>query len=298
MNSFFFDTVIALRFYAGENGEELVSGCEQLCRGIEKTFSRTDPDSELYAVNHRTSDTVGVSEEMARLVEEGLEYYETSGGMLDITTAPLSDLWDFKSDDPKVPAADSIEEALGKVDARKVHVIRDEGGTEKWQLRFDSPDTMLDLGALAKGYAADRLSEYLESEGVDSGLINLGGNVKAIGSRPDGKPWKIGIRKPFSDDLLETVEVRDGSVVTSGVYERCFEKDGTLYHHILDPETGYPVDNGLWSVTILCGESLSADALSTTCLAVGREKAEELIRSMDGVEAILACSGGEVLHIS
>ena len=298
MNSFFFDTVIAVRFYAGDNGEELVRGCEQLCRGIEETFSRTDPDSELYAVNHRDSDTAAVSDEIAQLVETGLAYYETSGGMLDITTAPLSDLWDFKSGKAEVPSAESIAEALEKVDAGKVHVIPGGDKNEKCLLRFDSPDIMLDLGALAKGYAADRLSEYLGSEGVESGLINLGGNVKAIGSRPDGKPWKIGIRKPFSEDLLETVDVRDGSVVTSGVYERCFEKDGILYHHILDPKTGYPVDNGLWSVTILCRESLAADALSTACLAAGREKTEELIRSMDGVEAILALSDGEVLHIS
>ena len=146
---------------------------------------------------------------------------------------------------------------------------------------------MIDLGALVKGYAADEMAAYLKSEGVSSGLINLGGNVLTIGSKPDGSMWRIGIRKPFdSDAIIDTVEVSDQTVVSSGVYERYFEQDGVIYHHILDPDTGYPIENGIWGDSIICSSSLQGDALSTTCLALGVEKASELIESLDGVEAV------------
>lgn len=119
-----------------------------------------------------------------------------------------------------------------------------------------------------------------------SGLINLGGNVYAIGTKEDGSAWKIGIQKPFDTDIIDAVEVQDQSVVTSGVYERCFESDGVLYHHILDPETGYPVQNNLWSVSIISDSSLTGDALSTVCMLLGQDAAMDLIRHTDGARAI------------
>jgi thiamine biosynthesis lipoprotein len=201
-------------------------------------------------------------------------------GAFDITVAPLSDLWDFKSPDASIPDAEDIAKEAAKVDASKVHL---DGNT----LSFDSRDTMIDLGALVKGYAADEMAAYLKSEGVSSGLINLGGNVLTIGSKPDGSMWRIGIRKPFdSDAIIDTVEVSDQTVVSSGVYERYFEQDGVIYHHILDPDTGYPIENGIWGDSIICSSSLQGDALSTTCLALGVEKASKLIESLDGVEAV------------
>jgi thiamine biosynthesis lipoprotein len=121
---------------------------------------------------------------------------------------------------------------------------------------------------------------------VTSGLVNLGGNVAAIGAKADGSPWKVGIQKPFDTGIIDKKEVTGQSVVTSGVYERCFEKDGTLYHHILDPATGYPVSNGLWGVTIISDSSLQGDALSTVCLLIGQEEAMDLIRQTDGVQAV------------
>ena len=266
--NFFFDTVISLRITADENGQELLNHCMDMCRNYEHIFSRTDESSELYAVNHRDTDTVEVSDELAYLIGVGLEYYEISEKKFDITVAPLSDLWDFKSPDASIPDAEDIAKEAAKVDASKVHL---DGNT----LSFDSRDTMIDLGALVKGYAADEMAAYLKSEGVSSGLINLGGNVLTIGSKPDGSMWRIGIRKPFdSDAIIDTVEVSDKTVVTSGVYERYFEQDGVIYHHILDPDTGYPIEN------------LQGDALSTTCLALGVEKASKLIESLDGVEAV------------
>ena len=289
VQNFFFDTVISVKITAGENAEELLGHCMDMCGEYERIFSRTSEESELYKVNHRTSNTVEVSEKLAYLISEGQKIHELSGGKFDITVAPLSDLWDFKSQDASVPDAQKIREAAAKVDASRVHL---EGTT----LTFDSNDTMIDLGALVKGYAADELAAYLKSEGVESGLINLGGNVLTIGSKPDGSSWKIGIQKPFAGgELIDTVEVSDKTVVSSGVYERYFEQDGVIYHHILDPDTGYPVQDGIWGVSIICDSSLLGDELSTTCLAVGEEEAEKLIKSMDGVEAIFV---DDQLHVT
>lgn len=285
----YFDTIISLKFYAGENGGELMNHCEALCKEYEKIFSRTDEGSELYAVNHRSQNTVEISPELAELIAVGLDYYKQSQGKFDITIAPLSDLWDFKSEHPAVPAEDAIRKAAACVGADGITLT---GQT----LTFASADTMIDLGALAKGYAADHLKSYLTENGVTSGLLNLGGNVLAIGSRPDGSDWKIGIKKPFdkADALADTVSISDKTVVSSGIYERYFEQDGTIYHHILDPDTGYPIQNDIWGVSILCDSSLTGDALSTTCLTLGYEKASEFLSSLDGVEAVFVLSGGEV----
>lgn len=283
LNDFYFDTVVSIRFDAGENGDDLTDGCRSICDEIEHIFSRTSEESELYAVNHRDSDRVEVSAPLAEVVQTGLDYYRISDGRFDITIAPVAELWDFHGDDPALPQEEEIQNALRKVDGSSVHVEK-EG--DAWYLTFDHPDTMLDLGGLAKGYAADRLTEYLKSQGVTSGLVNLGGNVAAIGAKADGSPWKVGIQKPFDTGIIDKKEVTGQSVVTSGVYERCFEKDGTLYHHILDPATGYPVSNGLWGVTIISDSSLQGDALSTVCLLIGQEEAMDLIRQTDGVQAV------------
>ena len=147
--------------------------------------------------------------------------------------------------------------------------------------------TQIDPGAIAKGYIADLLKEFLQENGVESAIIDLGGNVLCISGRPDGTPFRIGVRRPFSDasDSMVILEVDGRSVVTSGVYERYFEEDGVLYHHLLDPETGYPCDSGLLSVTILSDSSAEGDALSTACFVLGLEKGMELAVSA-GVEAI------------
>jgi len=293
LNDFYFDTVISIQFTATGDGQALLDGCADICERIEKTFSRTDEKSELYQVNHRTSNTVEVSDDLAYVISVGLEYYEVSEGKFDITIAPVSDLWDFKSGEGSVPDEDKLAEAVSKVDASKVHV---DGNT----VTFDSDDTMIDLGALAKGYAADQLADYLRGEGVNSGILNLGGNVLAIGTKAGenaGKKWVVGIKKPFTaSDILTKVEAEDQAVVSSGVYERYFEEDGVLYHHILDPDTGYPIQDGLWEVSIICESSLLGDALSTTCLAVGEEKATEIIESMNGVEAIFVDSDLNVTY--
>ena len=288
-NFIYFDTVISLQFYAGENGNDLMEHCVEMCAEYENTFSRTLETSELYAINHRTQNTVTVSDDIAELISVGLQYYTISNGKFDITIAPLSDLWDFKSENASVPEANAISEALKKVGADQISLS---GNT----LTFSSSDVMIDLGALVKGFAADRLRSYLTENNVTSGLLNLGGNVLTIGNRPDGSSWSIGIQKPFDDNepIADVVKVTDKTVVSSGIYERYFKQDDIIYHHILDPDTGYPIQNDLWGVSIICDSSLTGDALSTTCMTLGYEKANELINSLEHTNAEFILTGCKI----
>ena len=236
----------------------------------------------MYRLNHRedATGTYPLSDDMTDLLATALYYCERSGGAFDITTEPLSSLWNFSGTSPSVPPAEAIEKARKKVDYKKLRL----DGTRS-TLTFLDPGTSIDLGAIAKGYIADQLKAYLLDSGVESAMINLGGNVLCVGSRPDGTPFTVGLQKPFADrnETFAQVEVSDLSVVASGVYERHFVEDGKNYHHILDPSTGYPYDNGLISVTILSERSVDGDALSTTCFSLGLSRGMELVESMDGV---------------
>lgn len=287
---FYFDTVISIQVNH-EKGEALLRECFSLCAQYEKIFSRTDSSSELYALNHRSGNEVSVSQPLAELISLGLEYGKLSEGVFDITIAPLSDLWDFQAENPEIPSKKDIRKALEKVDYRKVHVTGNE-------VRFDSKDTMIDLGAIVKGWAADRMKEYLISQGVESAMIDLGGNVLAIGSKRDGMSWKVGIQKPFAQrgETITVVEAKDCSVVSSGTYERHFEKDGRNYHHILDPATGYPVETDLSQATIISSQSVLGDLYSTICMLKGYEQGKSFVEEADGVEAILVDSKGSLLY--
>lgn len=276
---FLLNTFIDIKIYDSDD-ESLLDGAVSLCREYESRFSKTIETSEIYRLNHRTADeqTFTVSDETADLLRTALRYCELSGGAFDITIEPLSSLWDFTSDDPEIPPETSLKEAVKKCGYENLVL---DGNT----LTFLSPDTSIDLGSIAKGYIADRIRDYLEDAGVTSAIINLGGNVLCLGSRPDGTPFQIGLQKPFAErsETFATVSVSGMSVVASGVYERHFIINGTNYHHILNPDTGYPYDNGLISVTILSEHSVDGDALSTTCFSMGLEKGLELLNSMDGV---------------
>lgn len=276
---FYFDTVIQLSI-VHDNGEVLLDECFLMCQELENIFSKTKEDSELYKVNHRTENQLVVSDDLAYVIGLGLEYGELTEGAFDITICPLSDLWDFKSENPVIPSEEEIRNSLEKIDYRKVHLEKkDENENQKNILTFEEDYTMLDLGAIAKGYAADKLKSYLTAQGVESGYINLGGNVLTIGVKTNGESWNIGIQEPFADrgTVLETVEVNDQSVVSSGIYERYFEMDGKIYHHVLNPKTGYPVETDLDQITVVCDESAVGDVVSTSCLLLGEESAKALM---------------------
>ena len=190
-----------------------------------------------------------------------------------------------------VPSDSEIREARDKVNRKNLEL---NGNT----LTFGSPDTAIDLGAIAKGYIADRMKDYLVKEGVKSAVINLGGNVLCVGKRPDGTPFKVGLQKPYADrnETIATLDIDGMSVVSSGVYERHFVKDGVNYHHILNPRDGYPYQNGLVSVTIISDLSVDGDGLSTTCFSMGLEKGKALIDSIDGAYGVFITDDYEIVY--
>ena len=288
------NTAVTVTIYDSQD-RNLLTECMNLCDKYEKIFSRTASDSELYKLNHRqftpvdgTDNTYQVSASLAELVQKGLYYSELSDGAFDIAIEPLTSLWDFTAEDPQVPEDSLIQTALSKCDYHNVTV----SGKDNNEITLKTDDTAIELGAIAKGYIADRLKEYLISQDVKSAIINLGGNVLCIGGKPDGSSFKIGIQKPFADrsETIAVMDIKDKSVVSSGVYERCFEQDGTLYHHLLNPKTGYPYDNGLIAVTIISDQSVDGDALSTTCFALGLEDGLKLAESLDDVQAFFVTS--------
>lgn len=278
-SDFLLNTFVTVTIYDSQD-EALLDKSMELCREYEGLLSKTIASSEIAAINSREegTDRVTVSEGTAELIAEGLEFSRISDGAFDITIEPVSALWDFTGGQEVIPDEEQLAEAVEQVDYHNVSV---DGN----QVVLASPGTRIELGAIAKGYIADRIKEYLMGEGVESAIINLGGNVLCIGEKPDGSGFKIGLQKPFKDrnETIAVLNIRDQSVVTSGVYERCFEKDGVNYHHILNPETGYPYDNGLLSVTIVSPQSVDGDGLSTTCFSMGLEDGIALLDSMPDI---------------
>ena len=288
VQGFFFDTIVDVQLY-GVTDKQILKDCTELMEKYENLFSRTREGSDIWNINHSKGQPVEVSDETIDIIEDALEYCISSDGLFDIAIAPVTSLWNFvDTESPSLPDSEALEEALTHVDYNCIQI---EGNT----VTLTDPDSGIDLGAIAKGYISDRLKDLVVSEGCTSGLINLGGNVMTIGSKPNGSAWNIGIRKPFGTsayDLSAKVAVSDMSVITSGTYERYFELDGITYHHILDPKTGYPVDNDLTSVSILTKDGTQGDALSTTCFALGVEKGMEFIESIDSAEAMFIDSEG------
>ena len=294
------NTAVQITIYDSQD-KALLDDCLALCDKYELVFSRTNEKSELYKLNHRkdtsdkdpntdrqttpypvsgTADTWHISEDLAALLSEGLDITRESDGAFDIAIAPLTSLWDFTAEDPKVPDDAAIQKALPLCSSDGVTI-------DGQDITLPSDDIQFDVGAIAKGYIADRLKDFLVKKGVKSAIINLGGNVLCIGSKPDGTPFKVGIQKPFADrnETEAVMDITGKSVVSSGIYERCFKQDGKLYHHILNPKTGYPYDNSLVSVTIISDQSVDGDALSTTCFALGLEDGLKFAEQK-GVQAV------------
>lgn len=285
--AFKLNTVITITIYHSQD-EKTLDGAMKVCDKYEKIYSRTLPASELYQLNHGKlrkaegeENSYIISNELADIIRRSLYYCELSKGAFDITIAPVTDLWDFTSGTTIIPDEKLIKEAVSRVGYQYVLL---NGNT----ITFKKSGMEIDLGAIAKGYIADKIKEYLLSHGVKSALINLGGNVLAVGKKGEQETFQIGIQKPFADrnEIISAMAIDDLSVVSSGIYERYFKKDGKIYHHILDPATGYPYQNGLISVTIISPKSVDGDGLSTTCFALGLEKGMKLIESLEDTEAI------------
>jgi len=275
-----FDTIINIQIFDTSNSD-LLKGCEQICKKYDVMFSRTNEESDIYKINTSNGKAVEVSEDTISIIKEGIYYSELSDGAFDITVGTVSSLWDFKSEEKKVPSAKNIASATAHINYKNIKI---DGNT----VQLTDEETKIDVGALAKGYIADRVKSYLIENGVKHALIDLGGNVLVIGSKPDGSDYNIGIQKPFDQTgiPITSVKISDLSMVTTGIYQRCFEYNDQFYHHILDSDTGYPCENNLYSVTIITESSLTADALSTTCFLLGFEEGMKLINELDHVDAV------------
>lgn len=291
-SSFLLNTVISITIY-DKKEEEILDGCFDLIADYESIYSRTDEESELYAINHGTAPhnglTYRISDNMSNLLKYGLYYSALSMGAFDISIAPVSSLWDFTAPNPVLPDPEDITGALPLIGYENISLDGNE-------LTFTKDGMAMDLGAIAKGYIADRVKEYLVNNGVNSAIINLGGNILCVGNKPDGTPFKVGIQKPYADrnETVAVMEISDLSVVSSGVYERFFTIDGVSYHHILNPKTGYPYDSDLISVTIVSEKSVDGDGLSTTCFALDLEEGLKLIESLPGTYAAFITSDYEI----
>ena len=284
---FYFDTEMTITLYGTED-DTYIAGCFDIAEKYEELFSRTIDTSDVSRINSAKGEWVEVSDETIELIELGKYYGGLSEGLFDITIGKLSTLWDIDNNTGIIPDEEDIAAAKDTVDYSQIEI---DGN----KVRLKNEDAMIDLGGIAKGYLADKMKEYLLGNGVNSALLNLGGNVLAVGSKPDGSDFNIGVQKPFYDgEVIAAVSVSDKSVVSSGVYERYFEKDGRIYHHILDTDTGYPYDNGLYGVTIISDSSVEGDALSTTVFALGLEKGMEFIEELDGVEAVFITDEYEI----
>lgn len=279
-----------------QDGKIVIQEAFQYARSLENLLSRTIPASDVSAVNKSSAnDPVRIGPDAVAVIEKGLHYSEVSGGLFDITIGALAELWDFSGLHPAVPAQSDIDRAVSSVGYKTIQLS--DGEVTK-----QNGDTHIDLGGIAKGYIADRTKAFLEQQGVSAALINFGGNVVVLGNKTEGTSWVIGVEKPFTGDegdasvrqLSGEISVYSGSVVTSGVYERKFTQGGILYHHILDPATGFPRESDLLSATVIGPMSVDCDALSTTCLMLGAQKAFELVESLEGYEAVLIGRNGKI----
>ena len=283
------NTIVYIALYDKQE-EGLLDVCMNLCSRYEQTFSRTLPTSELYRLNE--SKDMEVSDELLELITLGIELGKKTDGLFDITIAPVAELWNFSAEEPCIPTQTDLDKALSSVDYRNIRIDGNRVTLEN--------NASIDLGALAKGYIADRLKEYLISEGVTSAIINLGGNTLCIGNKPNNQAFQIAIKKPFSDqnEILEVTSVTDQSLVTSGIYERGFEEKDVWYHHILDPSNGYPNDTDLSSVTVQSDLSVDGDALSTICMSLGSEKARAFLQNYPDVTAWFVLKDESVVRIT
>ncbi len=294
-------TVCTIQLYDSTD-YDILNECFAVIDKYEKLFSRTLEGSEVYEINRASSNNANpqtaftISDELKDILEFSLSYGKLSDGALDVSIAPLSSLWDFSNLEHKTeaPSAEAIASAGTFVNHENIAL-------DSHTLTFAKEGMQLELGAVAKGYIADRVKEFLLSKGVQSAIINLGGNILLVGEKPEGAAFHVGIQKPFEDRdsvVVAISDLKDCSMVSSGIYERYFyDASGNFYHHILDTKTGYPCDTDLLQVTIISKDSATGDALSTACFALGLEKGMELIHSLSDVYAVFITSDGE-LHFS
>ncbi len=282
-SEFIMGTYIEARAY-GRGAEAALDAVYVRLHEIEQRMTINQPDSEISQVNQQAGNQpVRVSSDTFEVLQAALHFAELSGGKFDPTIQPLVTLWSIGSPLARVPSDQEIASALVLVDYRLVEM-----DAASKSVFLPQAGMGLDLGGIAKGYAADQAVAIMREHGIKDGLISLGGNLYTLGQNPSGdRPWRIGVQDPEDtrNTYVAVLEPRDETLVTSGAYERFLIADGTVYHHIIDPDTGYPAETDVLSSTIVTTSSIDADALSTSVFILGRERGMELVESLPGVEA-------------
>ena len=273
---------------SGDNATEALQAARQTIERYEDKWSVTDNRSEMFAINHGGGIKRTITEETAKLIDYALDMAEKTGGALDPTIYPVMLAWGFTTGEYEVPSEEKINDLLPLVGYEKIVLDGND---------ITVPDGMqLDLGAVAKGYIGDLVIECLREYGIDSAIVNLGGNIQLIGKKNDGTDWNIGIRSPFENNNFGTVQLDGKAIITSGGYQRNFtDESGNVYHHIMNPQTGKPANSGLASVSIIASDGKLCDSLSTACFVMGAEKAMQFWRDESGFDMILVTEEREVL---
>ena len=293
-NYFYFSTINEITIF-GESeskSESILNGCDKILNDIENKMSKTLNNSDVSKINSSAGkDFVKVSNDTFYVISKALNYSKISNGTFDITIGPLSDLWGIGTNQAKIPLQNDINDKLKLIDY--TNIILDESNKS---IKLNDTNMQIDLGAIAKGYAADKIKEFLESENIKNAIINLGGNISIIGTKNNKELFTVGIQDPTSPrgDTIGNISLSNKSVVTSGVYERYIESNEKIYHHLLDPYTGYPFENDLSSVTIVSSNSINCDALSTSAFGLGLKDGLKLIESLDNVDAIFITKSKQV----
>ena len=303
-SGFYFNTIINITLY-NTNNSKLIDDCFDIAHKYENMFSNTIPESDISKINDNAGiKSVKVNPETIELLNSAIKYCELSNGKFDITIGKLSELWNISkisqnikndeniTDDSVIPKESDILALVNHINFHNIII-------DSNSVYLSDSDAKIDLGGIAKGFVADKMKEYLLENGINSAIINLGGNVLTIGSNSNGNSFNVGIQKPFnkSGEIITKISVISKSVVTSGIYERYYKVDDVIYHHLLDSKTGYPINNNLLSVTIISDSSTEGDALSTICFSLGLDEGMNLINQTDNIEAIFITDDYE-LHYS
>jgi len=287
------DTFCEISCY-GDNKSTIVSAIDAAFKEmerIEKVFSKFNENSEVSNINALAAfEKISVSEEVFKLIERSVYYSRISDGAFDITVAPLMEAWGFVRRHKSMPGKEAIENALKGVGYKNIEL-----DPKGMSIKFLNKKTKIDFGGIAKGYAVDRARTILAAHGIKNGLINLGGNMFALGYAPGSKKWKIGVEDPVNKGkLLRSFELKDKAIGTSGNYERFFEIEGKRYSHIINPVTGEPCQ-GIISVTVIADSAEEADALSTAIFVMGEEKGLNLAKSIKGIKVLMLKEDGRLI---
>lgn len=286
---FAMDTYMTLTAY-GENAEKGLNAAVDEINKIEQLVSTGIDSSEVSQINKNGKGSV--SETTGYLIERSKEIYDSTNGVFDITIYPIMQAWGFPTEKYRVPEKEELKKLRGLMGAD--NVLYDE---KKQEVTLDKEGMKIDLGGIAKGYTSSKVMDIFKENGISSAVISLGGNVQTLNGKPDGSDWRVAVENPAdTENYLGVLSIKDKAVITSGGYERYFEQDGKTYHHIIDPSTGYPANNGLTSVTIVSDDGTLADGLSTSLFIMGPEKAQEYWKKhSDEFDTILVKDDGSIL---